>query len=152
MIKDGMVYRKVSLDELDELAPELVKTLSGIPAWLLYGEMGAGKTTLIRSICKALQVADVISSPTFSIVNEYETEGGDKVYHFDFYRIKNEAEAWDIGTEEYFYSGNRCLVEWPEKIPSLIPAEHAAIAITIEDNTLRTIAISVHDGKEENRI
>ncbi|HEY9009218.1 MAG TPA: tRNA (adenosine(37)-N6)-threonylcarbamoyltransferase complex ATPase subunit type 1 TsaE [Ohtaekwangia sp.] len=152
MINEGMVYRQVSLDELEEVARAIVTKLAGTPVWLLYGEMGAGKTTLVKAICDALQVDDVISSPTFSIVNEYQTRGGEKLYHFDFYRIKNEAEAWDIGTDEYFYSGNRCLVEWPEKIPSLIPAEYAALVITIENSTLRTIAISVHDGKEENRI
>ncbi|WP_333821075.1 tRNA (adenosine(37)-N6)-threonylcarbamoyltransferase complex ATPase subunit type 1 TsaE [Ohtaekwangia sp.] len=152
MINEGMVYRQVSLDELEEVARAIVTKLADTPVWLLYGEMGAGKTTLVKAICDALQVDDVISSPTFSIVNEYQTRGGEKLYHFDFYRIKNEAEAWDIGTDEYFYSGNRCLVEWPEKIPSLIPAEYAALVITIENSTLRTIAISVHDGKEENRI
>lgn len=152
MIKEGLVYRQVDLEALDLVAEEVVNTLSGTPVWIFHGEMGAGKTTFIKAICNKLKVTDVMSSPTFSIVNEYETEGGEKVYHFDFYRIKNEAEAWDIGTEEYFYSGYLCLVEWPEKIPSLIPAAYAAIALTIENNTQRTIAISVHDGKEENRI
>jgi tRNA threonylcarbamoyladenosine biosynthesis protein TsaE len=152
MIKEGMVYQGVSLETLDTIAQEIVKTWSEPPVWLFHGEMGAGKTTLIKAICRSWKVTDVMSSPTFSIVNEYETEGGEKIYHFDFYRIKNEAEAWDIGTEEYFYSGNRCLVEWPEKIPSLIPAAYAAVSIAIENNTQRTIAISVHDGKEENRI
>ena len=86
------------------------------------------------------------------IVNEYKTSGEKKVYHFDYYRIKNEAEAYDIGTEEYFYSGNYCLIEWPEKIPSLLPSERAEVAITVEDQNHRTLALSVHDGKEKNRI
>lgn len=97
-------------------------------------------------------VQDTVGSPTFSIVNEYLAGGGRKVYHFDFYRIKNEAEAFDIGTEEYFGSGHYCFIEWPEKIPSLIPAVHAEVNIRVENQTLRTISLSVHDGKEKNRI
>ena len=78
--------------------------------------------------------------------------GHEKVFHFDFYRIKNEAEAYDIGTDEYFYSGSPCFVEWPEKIPSLIPPLHANVSIQVENNTRRTIVISFHDGEEENRL
>ena len=97
-------------------------------------------------------VQETMSSPTFSIINEYKTVDNKNVYHFDFYRIKNEAEAYDIGSEEYFYSGNLCFVEWPEKISSLIPAEHAKISIAVENPNQRTIALSVHDGKEKKRI
>ena len=122
------------------------------PVWLFHGEMGSGKTTLIKTICIHLGVKDVMSSPTFSIINEYTTDDNTKIYHFDFYRIKNEAEAYDIGSEEYFYSGSLCLIEWPEKIPSLIPAEYAEVSITVENQNHRTIALSVHDGKEKKRI
>src|SRR5688500_13654390 len=107
--------------------------------------MGSGKTTFIKVIGAALGVTDHMSSPTFSIVNEYLAKDDRKVYHFDFYRIKNEAEAYDIGTEEYFYSGNYCFIEWPEKIPSLIPAERVEVIITPENQTHRTLALSVHD-------
>jgi tRNA threonylcarbamoyladenosine biosynthesis protein TsaE len=114
--------------------------------------MGSGKTTLIKAVCKVLGVNEAMSSPTFSIVNEYQTLDNGKVYHFDFYRIKDEVEAVDIGTEEYFYSGYPCLIEWPEKIPSLIPLQYAEVHIQVETETKRIIALAVHDGKKENRI
>jgi tRNA threonylcarbamoyladenosine biosynthesis protein TsaE len=92
-----------------------------------------------------------MSSPTFSIVNEYEGHLFENIYHFDFYRIEKEIEAKDIGVDEYFYSGYPCFIEWPEKIPSLIPLQHAEVTIQVESNTTRTIAIAIHDGKKENR-
>src|SRR5690606_3148186 len=107
--------------------------------WLFYGEMGSGKTTLIKALCAQLGVRDGMSSPTFSIVNEYLAADGRKVYHFDYYRIKSEAEAYDIGSEEYFYSGDMCFIEWPEKIPSLIPADRAEVHITVDNQDNRTI-------------
>jgi tRNA threonylcarbamoyladenosine biosynthesis protein TsaE len=97
-------------------------------------------------------VVDHMSSPTFSIVNEYLTESGGKVFHFDFFRLKSEGEAYDIGTEDYFYSGSYCFVEWPEKIQGLIPEDHVSIHLRTETDIFRTIAISVHDGKEKNRV
>lgn len=148
---DG-VFRSVALLDLDTVAQEIVRRLDTINVWLFHGEMGSGKTTLIKTVCKALGVQEATSSPTFSIVNEYQTIAKKKIYHFDFYRIKNEAEAADIGTEEYFYSGYPCFIEWPEKIPSLIPLQYAEVTIQVETNTKRTIAITVHDGKKENRI
>ncbi|HMG93815.1 MAG TPA: tRNA (adenosine(37)-N6)-threonylcarbamoyltransferase complex ATPase subunit type 1 TsaE [Chryseolinea sp.] len=151
MISEGMVFRSVALSDLRAIAQRIVEELVEFKVWLFYGEMGSGKTTLIKEICREAGVADVMSSPTFSIVNEYETAKG-QAFHFDFYRIKNEAEAYDIGTDEYFYSGSPCFVEWPEKIPSLIPPKHASIDLQVENNTKRTIVISFHDGKEENRI
>ena len=151
MINEGLVFRSVTLSDLRAIAQRIVEELAEFKVWLFYGEMGSGKTTLIKEICREAGVADVMSSPTFSIVNEYETAGG-QAFHFDFYRIKNETEAYDIGTDEYFYSGSPCFVEWPEKIPSLIPSKHASIDLQVENNTKRTIVISFHDGKEENRI
>ena len=148
----GSAWREVSQDDLGQVAKALLERAGHCRVWLLYGEMGSGKTTLAKKVCAHLGVTDMASSPTFSIVNEYETDDHDKVYHFDFYRIKHEAEAYDIGTEEYFYSGHLCLVEWPEKIPSLIPAEHVEVSIAVENLTQRTIAISVHDGQEKKRI
>jgi tRNA threonylcarbamoyladenosine biosynthesis protein TsaE len=152
MIREGKVFRSVVASDMKEIAQSIAQELTRFRVWLFYGEMGSGKTTLIKEIGKVLGVSDAMSSPTFSIINEYETGGHEKVFHFDFYRIKNEAEAYDIGTDEYFYSGSPCFVEWPEKIPSLIPPLHANVAIQVENNTQRTIVISFHDGEEENRL
>jgi tRNA threonylcarbamoyladenosine biosynthesis protein TsaE len=144
-------FEHVTLEGLHLLAKELLRVDSDKKVWLFFGDMGAGKTTLIKAICAALNVEELVNSPTFSIINEYQAAAG-KVFHFDFYRIKNEAEAYEIGTEEYFYSGDYCFIEWPEKIPSLIPSAHVKISIRTEDNEHRTIAISIHDGEEENRV
>ncbi len=152
MIREGEVFRSVVVSDMNEIARYIAQELNRFQVWLFYGEMGSGKTTLIKEIGKVLGVSDAMSSPTFSIINEYETAGNQKVFHFDFYRIKNEAEAYDIGTDEYFYSGSPCFVEWPEKIPSLIPSLHANVAIQVDNNTQRTIVISFHDGEEENRL
>lgn len=141
---------QVDLDGLDALAKTLIAFGGDIRVWLIFGEMGAGKTTLIKSLCAALGVVDTVSSPTFSIVNEYPL-GESKVFHFDFYRIRNEQEAFDIGTEDYFYSGAYCFVEWPERIPSLIPPVYVAVTIATGNYKKRTIAISIHDGEEETR-
>lgn len=143
---------EADLADLNKVAKDFIERAGNRRVWLLYGEMGSGKTTFIKDLCNQLGVADVMSSPTFSIVNEYLTRSNTKVFHFDFYRIKNEAEAYDIGAEEYFYSGNYCFVEWPEKIPSLIPSERVEVSILPENQTHRTLALSVHDGKEKNRI
>lgn len=148
----GATWHEVELKDLDTVADAFVERAGHYPVWVFNGEMGSGKTTFIKTLCARLGVKDAMSSPTFSIVNEYRTVGDKKVYHFDCYRIRNEAEAYDIGTEEYFYSGDMCFVEWPEKIPSLIPADHAEVTIAVENQNQRTIAISVHDGKEKNGI
>lgn len=145
------VCSSAGLDELPGVAEEIAKLAGEIKVWLFEGEMGSGKTTLIKEVCRCLQVADAMSSPTFSIVNEYATPGG-KVYHFDFYRLKNEREAFDIGAEEYFYSGYPCFVEWPDKIPSLIPMTYGKVVITIKNETHRDIAILIHDGEEKDRL
>ena len=149
--EDGM-FTSATLADLSTVAQNIVGNINACRVWLFHGEMGSGKTTLIKEVCKILGVQDVMSSPTFSIVNEYRTRDLNTIYHFDFYRIKNETEAIEIGTEEYFYSGNPCFVEWPEKIPTLIPMPHAEVTIQVETNTKRTIAIAVHDGKKENRL
>ena len=148
----GSTWREVNQDDLHQVAKVFLEKAGHCRVWLLHGEMGSGKTTFVKSLCAHLGVTDMTSSPTFSIVNEYETDDHGKIYHFDFYRIKNEAEAYDIGTEEYFYSGHLCLVEWPDKIPSLIPPEYVDVSITVENLNQRTIAISVHDGQEKKRI
>ena len=111
------------LGDLYDAAGEILDSLEGRTIVALRGEMGAGKTTLIREICDRLGVADTVTSPTFAIINEYKDRGHRPVYHFDFYRINRIEEAFDFGYEEYFYSGNLCLVEWPEKIEQLMLAE-----------------------------
>jgi tRNA threonylcarbamoyladenosine biosynthesis protein TsaE len=140
---NALTCRDVGLNDLRRVAEDIVSSAAKVNVWLFHGEMGAGKTTLIKMIGKVLGVDDSITSPTFSIVNEYQASDQKKVFHFDFYRIKNENEAYDIGVEEYFYSGHYCFVEWPEKIPGILPERKADINITIEDNTHRTIVVSV---------
>jgi tRNA threonylcarbamoyladenosine biosynthesis protein TsaE len=137
--------RALSLDALKAAAGELIEKCNTTKVWLFYGEMGSGKTTLIKAICERLGVGKGMSSPTFSIVNEYETRQGGIIYHFDFFRLKNEQEAYDLGAEEYFDSGNFCFVEWPEKIPSLIPERHVKVKITPTDPANRMIAYTYHD-------
>jgi len=138
-------FNDVTLEQLEGVARELVYAASGCNVILLHGDMGAGKTTLAKAFCKTIGVEEITSSPTFSIVNEYKTLAGVSVYHFDFYRIKKEAEAYDIGVDEYFDSGSYCLVEWPEKIPSLLPLTYAEIVITPTDDTHRNISFLIHD-------
>ncbi|MGO1243465.1 MAG: tRNA (adenosine(37)-N6)-threonylcarbamoyltransferase complex ATPase subunit type 1 TsaE [Sphingobacterium sp.] len=127
-----------SLHELELLAAEILNTFPHERIFLLYGEMGAGKTTLVNAFCRALEVSDDTSSPTFSIVNEYLSPHA-PVYHFDFYRLKHETEALDLGYEEYFYSEAYCFVEWPEKIPNLLPDKIVNITIEVLSATSRKI-------------
>lgn len=132
--------KNYTLDQLSEVAIEVIKQ-SKHKILLFYGEMGVGKTTLIKEIFKQLQVNDNVSSPTFSLVNEYHTSDNDIVYHFDFYRIDHEEEALDMGIEEYFYSNRWCLVEWPNKIENLLPLECVKLTISTDQNQLRTIQL-----------
>ena len=118
-----------SLTELSSTATALLNFAADEKIFVFEGEMGAGKTTFIKALCEQLGVKDVVSSPTFSIVNEYSA-GDEIIYHFDFYRIKNIQEAYDIGYEEYFYSGNICLVEWPERVAGLLPESYVKVEIT----------------------
>ncbi len=109
-----------SLDGIDDAARTLLARFDQ-PVVLFNGQMGAGKTTLIKALCRAMGITDATSSPTFSLINEYRTPGGEPVYHFDVYRLKQESEALDMGIEEYLHSGHRCFIEWAEKIPNLLP-------------------------------
>ena len=129
-----------SLSELTDVAQKVIKN-SKNNVLLFYGEMGVGKTTLIKEIVKQLGVNDNVSSPTFSLVNEYHSTDGSKIFHFDFYRINNEDEALDMGIEEYFYSKNWCLVEWPNKVENLVPLNAVNITIKVNKNDLRTIEL-----------
>ena len=126
-----------AVSELDDVARLLIETHKTAKIFALYGPMGAGKTTFIKALCKYLKVNQTVNSPTFSLVNEYPTTDGRIIYHFDFYRIKKIAEAFDIGYEEYFYSGNYCFIEWPEKIESLLPEDFIRVDIMIEGNDRR---------------
>ena len=118
------------ISELDDLSKIILNNIKERDIICFYGEIGVGKTTLIKVICKELGIEDNVSSPTFSIVNEYISSLGDSVYHFDFYRIKDEEEALDMGCEEYFFKNSLCFVEWPEKVSSLIPDEAMKIKMT----------------------
>ena len=129
-----------SLSELDATAASILSFEPNNRVFLFYGDMGAGKTTLIKSLCKALGVTDNISSPTFAIVNEYRAVNN-TIYHFDFYRLKTEIEAMDMGFEEYLYSGNYCFIEWPEKIPELLPENYISINIQVVADGARYITV-----------
>lgn len=118
-----------SVDALSGVSDYLISLRNEADVIAFYGSMGAGKTTLIKNLCHKMGVTDEVNSPTFAIVNEYVTEEGESVYHFDFYRIKKLEEAYDIGFENYFDSGNLCLIEWPEMIEPLLPEKHIRVDI-----------------------
>lgn len=141
--KSKNTYSIPSLDKIDQVATEFMATYNEPAVFCFYGSMGAGKTTFIQALCHQLHVVDVVNSPSFSIVNEYDTDKGNKVYHFDFYRLKEEDEAFDLGYEDYFYSDNYCFVEWPEKIASLLPAKRYDVNISVlDDNSSRVIEVT----------
>ena len=129
------------LPDLKEAAKKMLEVIGDNKIVLFYGDMGAGKTTFIKSICAELGVKETVSSPTFSIVNEYEGDGN-TIYHFDFYRIKSIQEAYDIGYEEYFYSGNMCFVEWPDKIDELLPEHYLKVEIHTKEDDSRVFSFS----------
>lgn len=132
--------------ELAAVAEEVQPMIAQQPIVCFHGEMGAGKTTLIKVICEHLGVADAMSSPTFSIVNEYRDAEDAPIYHFDFYRVEKTQEALDIGVDEYFYSGDVCLIEWPEMIKELIPESYLEINIKLVGANEREITILSHGG------
>lgn len=129
------------LTELEGAAKKIITFAQEERIFIFEGEMGAGKTTLIKVLAKNIGVTEVVTSPTFSIVNEYDANG-DTIYHFDFYRIKNLQEAYDIGYEEYFYSDKICFIEWPGKVESLLPEHYIKIEITAVNENDRLLSIS----------
>ena len=138
------VIRANGPDDLGAAVKAILQAGKKSDIWLFIGEMGAGKTTLIKAICQEMQVLDEVSSPTFSIVNEYLTTHDETLYHFDFYRLEEEEEAYNIGIEEYFYSGNICMIEWPERIEGLLPDQFLRIDITENTDQSRSIKLTMH--------
>ena len=134
-----MEIRISNLELIREAAREFIEHIGEHRVFAFYGEMGAGKTTFIKAICEELGVEDVITSPTFAIVNEYGLPDGDCIYHFDFYRIKKLEEVYDMGFEDYFYSGALCFIEWPELIEEVLPEDAVKVNITENADGSRTI-------------
>ena len=132
--------KNYSLENLSEVASEVIASVEN-KTLLFYGQMGVGKTTLIKEICKQLGVLDTISSPTFSLVNEYQASKKEKVFHFDFYRITDEEEALDMGIEDYLYNNDWCLIEWPENIENLLPLDAVEIHLSLLNDEERNIQL-----------
>jgi tRNA threonylcarbamoyladenosine biosynthesis protein TsaE len=135
-----------TLAHIDEIAHLLIQEAADQKVWIFKGEMGAGKTTLIKSLAKALEVADSVSSPTFGIVNEYQTKAKGLLCHFDFYRLDDPMEALDIGIEEYFYNGNYCWLEWAEKIAPYLPERFFHIELALASETGRILTFHHHQN------
>lgn len=130
-----------NLDFYPQAAAQFIAAMQGRRIFAFYGSMGAGKTTFIKALCEAMGVEDAINSPTFAIVNEYESAAGDTIYHFDFYRIKSIAEVYNMGYEEYLYSNAYCFIEWPELIEELLPEETVKVTIEESSDGHRTITM-----------
>jgi len=132
-----MEIRIDSLEHIRAAAREFIENMGQSRVFAFYGKMGAGKTTFVKAICEELGVEDVITSPTFAIINEYE--GDETIYHFDFYRIKKLEEVYDMGYEDYFYSGALCFIEWPELIEEILPDDAVRVSITEQDDGSRLV-------------
>ena len=126
-------------EDIRQAAKQFVESMGQNTVFAFYGKMGAGKTTFIKAVCEQLGVDDTVTSPTFAIVNEYEAAQGRPIYHFDFYRIKKVSEAYDMGCEEYFYSGHPCFIEWPELIEEVLPEETVSVTIEALPDGLRRL-------------
>lgn len=132
-----------ALDTIQQAAEQFVDAMGDFSVFAFYGEMGAGKTTFINAICRALGVDDITNSPSFSIANEYRSETtAELIYHFDFYRIEDEREAEDIGIDDYFESGAICLIEWPERIENFLPDHTVRVDIKVNDDNSRSVMLS----------
>lgn len=135
-----MEIRIEKLEHIREAARQFIAEMGDRKVFAFYGSMGAGKTTFVKAVCEELGVEDVITSPTFAIINEYHAEARDlTIYHFDFYRIKKLEEVYDMGYEDYFYSGALCFIEWPELIEDLLPEEAVKVSITEKEDGSRAI-------------
>lgn len=141
-LNKNMIITIHSLAEVGKAAKEFIRNMGNNKVFAFYGEMGTGKTTFIKAICRELGVDDNITSPTFALVNEYLTNAGESVYHFDCYRLKSIEEAYDIGAEEYFYSGNICFIEWPNRIEPLLPDHYVEVKINLVSDTKREVQIN----------
>jgi tRNA threonylcarbamoyladenosine biosynthesis protein TsaE len=127
---------------LSAAVKKLLKHAGDSKIFAFYGSMGAGKTTIIKAICEVLGAIDIVSSPTFTLVNEYRTSKGETLYHIDFYRIKKQEEVFDFGIEEYLSGDSYCFMEWPELIEEILPPERVSVRITVDDNEQRTLLVS----------
>jgi tRNA threonylcarbamoyladenosine biosynthesis protein TsaE len=127
---------------LHSAAREFIRLFGKNRIFAFYGGMGSGKTTIIKAICEELGAIDIISSPTFTLVNEYKTEGGETIYHIDFYRIKKQEEVYDFGVEEYLTGDSWCFMEWPELVEEILPPETIKARITVDDTEQRILSIS----------
>lgn len=134
-----MEIKVTELNQIRDAAKEFVGTMKDNTVFAFYGKMGAGKTTFIKAVCETLQVSDVITSPTFAIINEYRSDTGELIYHFDFYRIKKLDEVYDMGYEDYFYSGALCFIEWPELVEELLPPDTLKVTIGEQEDGSRSI-------------
>lgn len=132
------------IEDLPQIVNNILAFAGSSKVWLFVGELGAGKTTLIKQICKVLGVKEEVTSPTFAIINEYKA-ANEIIYHFDFYRIKNEKEAENIGVGEYIYSGNYCFIEWPQKIENLLPDKLLLIDIKIKNEENRVFELTKYE-------
>ena len=131
----------LSPEKIQSPARKFIKLMHQRHVFAFYGEMGAGKTTFIKAICKELGVEDIVSSPTFALVYEYKTSGNEKIYHFDLFRINDVSELFDLGYEDYFYSGYRCFIEWPEKAEHLLPLDCVRVYINVASDGSRILKI-----------
>jgi tRNA threonylcarbamoyladenosine biosynthesis protein TsaE len=136
-----MTFEISSLDTIHQTAREFIAAMDKRKVFAFYGAMGVGKTTFIKVLCEELGVEDVVNSPTFAIVNEYEVKGKSPIYHFDFYRINKPEEAFDFGYEDYFYSGNLCFIEWPEKIEGLLPDDCVNVCFSELEDGRRKLTV-----------
>ncbi len=132
-----------SLDKIDEASLEFIRAMGDNTVFAFHGDMGAGKTTFIKAICENLGVSDTINSPTFAIVNEYRSDSGELIYHFDFYRINKIEEVFDFGYEDYFYSGSLCFIEWPEKVDTLLPKDTVNVYVKVQEDASREVSLSI---------
>lgn len=139
-----MQYRITTLEEIDQIAEQFFQDWKEHRVFLFDAEMGMGKTTFINALCRVMVCKDETSSPTYSLVNEYQSDQG-LIYHMDLYRIEDESEAFDAGIEEYLYSNHYCFIEWPSKIETLLPEKYVKVFINLEDNNIRLLTVNANE-------